>query len=97
MPFGLCKTPATFQSMMDNILHDLLDDRVIIYIDDIWIYLENEKTHVKLVQDVLSRLHKAGLGVNLKKSSFYRKKLEFLGYTISEQGMGMLAPKVKEV
>ena len=35
MPFSLCNAPAMFQSMMDNILHDLLDDGVIVYIDDI--------------------------------------------------------------
>ena len=84
IPFGLCNAPATFQSMMDNILHDLLDGGVIVYIDDILIYTEDESTHVKLVQEVLSRLDKAGLGVNLKKSSFHIKKVEFLSYIISE-------------
>ena len=97
MPFGLCNAPATFQSMMDNILHDLLDGGVIVYIDDILIYTEDESTHVKLVQEVLSRLDKAGLGVNLKKSSFHIKKVEFLSYIISEQGMEMSSAKVEEV
>ena len=97
MQFGLCNAPATFQSMMDNILHDLLDDGVIVYIDDIVINSEDEKTHVKLVQEVLSRLDKAGLGVNLKKSSFYIKKAEFLGYIISEQRIEMSSAKVAEV
>ena len=71
---------------LDNILHDLLDDGLIVYIDDILIYSDNEETHVKLVQEVLSRQDKAGLGVNLRKSSFHIKKVEFLGYIISEQG-----------
>ena len=38
MPFGLCNAPATFQSMMDNMFHDLLDNGVIVYLDDILIY-----------------------------------------------------------
>ena len=97
MPFGLCNAPATFQSMMDNMLHDLLDDGVIVYINDILVYSDDEKTNVKLVQEVLSGLDKAGLGVNLRKSSFHIKKVEFLGYIISEQGMEMSAPKVEEV
>ena len=97
MPFALCDAPAIFQSMMGNILHDLLDDGVIVYIDDILIYSDDEKTHVKLVQEVLSRLDKAGLGVNLRKSSFHIKKVEFLGYIISEQGIEMSAAKVQEV
>ena len=61
--------------MIDNILHDLLDDGVIVYINDIPIYSDDEKTHVKLLQEVLSRLDKAVFGVNLKKSSFHIKKV----------------------
>ena len=30
IPFGLCIAPAMFQSMMDNILHDLLNNGVIV-------------------------------------------------------------------
>ena len=37
------------------------------------------------------------LGVNLKKSSFHIKKVEFLGYIISEQGIEMSSAKVEEV
>ena len=54
MPFGLCNVPATFQSMMDNIFHDLLDNRVIVYLDDILIYTESVDKHILLVQKVLS-------------------------------------------
>ena len=54
MPFGLCNAPATFQSMMDNIFHDLLDNGVIVYLDDILIYTDNVDNHIPLVQEVLS-------------------------------------------
>ena len=30
MPFCLCKASATFQSMMDNVFHDLIDNGVIV-------------------------------------------------------------------
>ena len=53
MPFSLCNAPATFQSMMDNIFHNMLDNGVIVYLYDILIYTENEKEHVPLVQEVL--------------------------------------------
>ena len=49
MPFGLCNAPATFQSMIDNIFHDLLDNPVIVYLYDILIYAENVHKHVPLV------------------------------------------------
>ena len=43
MPFGLYNAPATFQAMMDHILHDLLDEGVVIYIGDILIYSQTQK------------------------------------------------------
>ena len=30
MPFGLCNAPATFQAMMDDLFHDMLDEGVVI-------------------------------------------------------------------
>ena len=48
MPFGLCNAQATFQSMMDNIFHDLLHNGVIVYLDDILIYTENMEKHIPL-------------------------------------------------
>jgi len=50
MPFGLCNAPSTFQSMINEVFRDLLDEGVIIYLDDILIYSENEKSHIALVQ-----------------------------------------------
>ena len=49
MPFGLCNTPSSFQAMMNEILNDLLDQDVIVYIDDIIIYTESMRQHVDLV------------------------------------------------
>ena len=97
MPFILCNVPATFQSMMDGILHNLLHNGVIVYLDDILIYSDNIEEHTLLVQEVLSRLDKAGLGGNLKKSSFHLGKIEFLGYIISQQGIEMSSAKLEEV
>ena len=97
MPFGLCNAPATFQSIMDSIFHDLLDNGVIVYLDDILIYSDNVEEHTLLVQEVLSRLDKAGLGVNLKKSSFHLGKIKFLGYIISQQGIEMSSAKLEKV
>ena len=48
MPFGLANAPATFQDMMNEILRDLIDHGVVVYINDILIYMENEKEHVQL-------------------------------------------------
>jgi len=53
MPFRLGNAAATFQSMMNDIFHDMLDVRVIAYLDDILIYTETLEEHVALFRRVM--------------------------------------------
>jgi len=71
MPFGLVNSPATFQTMMNKILREFLDYRVVVYLDDIRIYSENIKDHIKLVHKVLDWREQHDLAVLLKKSVFH--------------------------
>jgi hypothetical protein len=44
MTFGLCNTPATMQTMIDNLLYELSQtEKIVHYIDDIIIDRESEK------------------------------------------------------
>ena len=45
MPFGLTNAPAMFQHFMNNMLRDLVDVYVIVYLDNILIYSATEKEH----------------------------------------------------
>ena len=56
MPFGLCNAPASFQSIINEVLRELLNEGVIVYIDDILIYLETMEKHVAIVRRVLGSL-----------------------------------------
>jgi hypothetical protein len=48
MFFGLCNSPTTFQAMMNNIFRGMLNERwLIIYMDDILIYLNDPEEHRK--------------------------------------------------
>ena len=50
MHFGLANAPATFQNMKNEIFRDMINLGVIIYLDEILIYSENEQDHVVLVK-----------------------------------------------
>ena len=63
MPFGLANAPATFQNMMNEIFRDMIDVGVVIYLDDILIYSENEHDHVALVKRVLEHLQEHQLAI----------------------------------
>ena len=53
MPFGLTNTSTAFQQFMNDILLDLLNVYVIVYLNDILIYLDNMFQHKDYVKKVL--------------------------------------------
>ena len=97
MPFGLCNALSKFQSMINDVFCDMLDARVIAYMDDILIYTETVEEQVTLVRQVRERLRKARLCISIKKSSFYQREVEFLGYKISNRGISMTSTNVEEI
>ena len=83
MPFGLCNAPATFQRAMDIALSQYNWQKCLVYLDDIIIFSKSFDQHVQDVQAVLTVLQQTGIGLKLKKCDFFRKKLEYLGHTVT--------------
>ena len=76
MPLVLTNAPATFQSYINKILAEKLDDFVIMYLDDIFIFTKDErKSYVKAVRWVFDQLRKFSLYANLKKCQFHQENL----------------------
>lgn len=97
MPYGLSNAPAVFQSFINEIFRDFLNQCVVAYIDVILIYSKSECEHINHVKTVLSRLLDNHLYVKADKCEFHVKQTTFLGYNISHQGVEMDNSKVKAV
>jgi len=82
MLFSLINTPIAFQQFMNNIFSDLLDICIIIYLNDILIYLNNMSKHYWHVKEVLKYLCKAGLYAKVEKCKFHSELVEYLGYIL---------------
>ncbi len=66
MPFGLTNIPTTFQGYINQILAAKLDVLMIVYLDDILIYIKSKgEEHVKTVRWVLDQLRRYSLYANL--------------------------------
>ena len=97
MPFGLTNAPATFQHLMNNIFHDLLDKCVIIYLDDILVYSSNDSDHRHHVRQVLRRLRTNKLYAKHDKCEFHARQVEFLGFIVNPNGVSMDIDKVSAI
>ena len=53
MLFGLANALVIFQSYIDRVLHHLIDVKVIIYLDNILIFSEDESKYKDDVKEVL--------------------------------------------
>ncbi len=56
MPFGLVNAPAVFQALINDVLRDMLNRFVFVYLDDILIFSKNLQEHVQHVRLVLKQL-----------------------------------------
>ena len=95
MPFGLTNASVAFQWFMNNILSNLLNVCIIIYLDDILIYSNSMSKHHWHVKEVLKHLCKAGLYAKIEKCKFHSKLVEYLKYILSSSGLTMSDDKVK--
>ena len=83
MPFILSNILANFLGYINKILVKKLDIFVIIYLDDIFIYIKNlGQSYIETMKCVLDILQKHRLFANLKKCWFYKDKVCFLNYII---------------
>ena len=56
LPLGLCNAPSTFQYLMNVVMSGCIDDFVLVYLDDIFVYCDNAKEHKAHLQKVFNRL-----------------------------------------
>ena len=83
--------------MMNTILRNFLIQGVVVYLDDILIYSENEEEHIALVKKVLAQLEEYNLAMSPTKSVFHVKEVEFLRYMVAVDGVTMSERKVKSI
>ena len=60
---------------------------MVVYFDDILVYSKSSEEHFSHLKDVLAVLKKNKLYVNLKRCSFMTKKLLFIGFVVSGDGI----------
>ncbi len=96
-PSGYPTPPRCFQALVNDVLRDMVDQFIYVYLDDILIFSSSLQEHVQHVRRVLQRLLENGLFVKAEKCEFHAQSVTFLGYVVSSEGMRMDPDKVKAV
>lgn len=95
MSFGLRNAPATFMRFVHEVFRGL--PFVFSYLDDTLVASSDMESHRAHLREVFDRLSRYGLRINVSKSVFAVKELEFLGYLIQPEGTRPLPSKVKAI
>lgn len=97
MPVGLTNAPAVFQALINDMLRDMLNKFVFVYLDDILIFSCSEQEYVHHVQMVLQCLLENSVFGKADKCEFHAASVSFLGYIICQNHMEMDPEKVGAV
>lgn len=97
MPFGLINAPAVFQRAINNALGNLRYHEVLVCMDNLLIQSVTTERGLELLEEVLKLLCDAGFRLNLKKCSFLKETIQFLGHEIGCNGISPGNIKVEAV
>jgi len=98
MFFGLTNSPATFQTIMNDIFRDLINKGdVATFIDDMLVGTETEEEHDELIEEILRRLEEHNLYIKPEKCKWKVREVGFLRVVIGPDRIKMEREKVKSM
>ncbi|XP_059284743.1 uncharacterized protein LOC132038036 [Lycium ferocissimum] len=87
MSFGLTNAPTAFMDLMNRVFKPFLYRFIIVFIDEILIYLRIRKEHAGHLRITLKTLEENKLYAKFFKCEFWLNSMAFLGYIVSSDGI----------
>nr|XP_027224911.1 uncharacterized protein K02A2.6-like [Penaeus vannamei] len=82
---------------MNFVLSSVLGHHTLAYLDDVIVYSRGFSQHLKDLEETLQLLAAAGLKLNIEKCKFAATTINFLGFTISPEGVSPHQDKVATI
>jgi len=83
MYFGLTNSFATFQTIMNDLFQDMINqENMATFINNIIVTIDTEEEHDELIEEILERLKENDLFIKLEKCQWKVRKVKFLGVVI---------------
>ena len=87
MSYGLCNSHATFQRLMHIVFREEMNEKVLIFLDNIIIYFSYIEEHFECLELVFHRLASHGLKIEPSKCFLFQKSVSYFGQIISTKGI----------
>jgi len=79
------------------VLGEHLDEFVMVYLDNIIIYLDSKEKHKKYIEWVLQRLYDEKIPIAIKKCEFHTTKIDFVEFIIKLRYISIDPKKIKAI
>ena len=95
MPYRVKPASGIFQRFIKNKLSNI--PCTVVKIDDILITGKNDEEHLKNIEKVLEILNEADATVNKSKCLFFENEIEYIGFLIDKNGIGVNPQKIHPI
>ena len=95
MPQGITNAPSTFQRLMEKCMSDINLKEVLVFLDDIIVFLDTLEELERRLTHVLSHLREYGLKLSPDKCKFFQNSVRYLGHIVSSDGVKLILKRLK--
>ena len=97
LPFGLQCAPSYMVNLMNEVMQGLQWSICVCYMDDTLVWAQNFEEMMERLELVLERFIGANLSLKAKKCVLFASTVDFLGFRLSNQGIGVSPEKVETI
>lgn len=97
MPFGLKNAGATYQRLMDKVFEGQIGRHMEVFVDYIVVKSEKPSQHASDLNEIISKLKKYNMRLNVEKYNFGIKIRKFLGFMLTHKGIEANPDKCKAI
>jgi len=95
MPFGIASGPSEFQEIISTVLANI--QNIFIYLDDILLWGATKEACLKTLEEVLARLEKHNIRLNVQKCKFLVPEVKYLGFQLDRFGSRPDPQRIEEL
>ena len=97
MPFGLKNAGATYQRMAIALLHDMMNNELEMYVDDMIVKSKDTGSHTINLRKFFERIKEYRLRLNPQKCTFGVTTKKLLNFLVIDKGIEVDPSKIKAI